>query len=305
MVLEYKDEPPASLAQIVSSGDLAALERHLSSGRSVFAKSSDGQSLLHLCALSNDRPMAQCLLDHDKENTLINAKNGSRQTAFALAVEEESIEVASLLIERGCALGGFVNTVMEQLEAGTEDEETRKLLKPLATRLNKSSRGPFLVHKAISGNHPSILKTLLDSGFDPNEKDEHGMGLLVPLESPIDKLYLGIYAIFYAVHQNNTLSIRYLAAAGANLNAYLPEGPFPTIGVSDNRDYTPLLLAANTVQNVPLLRLLLELGADPNFVMPVYRECLPFSSSPPPHKGYDSQRILRYNVFVRLMHNSV
>jgi ankyrin repeat protein len=178
MVLEYKDDPPASLAQIVSSGDLAAFERHLSSGRSIFEKSPDGQSLLHLCALSNDRTMAQCLLDHDTENALINAKNGSRQTAFTLAVEEESIEVASLLIERGCALGGFINTMMEQLEAGTEDEETRKLLKPLAMRLNASSHGPFLVRKAVIGNQPNILKTLLDSGFDPNEKDEHGVSFL-------------------------------------------------------------------------------------------------------------------------------
>ena len=183
MVLEYKDDPPASLAQFVSSGDLAALERYLSSGRSILEKSSDGQSLLHLCALSNDRTMARCLLDHDKENALINAKNGSRQTAFALAVEEESIEVASLLIERGCALGSFVNTLIKQLEAGTEDEETRKLLKSLATRLNASSHGPFLVHKAIRGNSPSILKILLDSGFDPNEKDEHGTGLPAPLKS--------------------------------------------------------------------------------------------------------------------------
>jgi ankyrin repeat protein len=162
------------LVQAVLSGDQMMVQRLLRGGGSVLERSTDGLSLLHLCAATNNKGLAQYILEQDPENNLLNAKDSNRRTPFMLAVEEQSIEVASLLIERGCTLGNFVSNTMYLLESGEDDEEVRKLLQPLSKRMNSSPRGPYLVHKAIKSEKLSLLELYLQSGFDPNVKDENG-----------------------------------------------------------------------------------------------------------------------------------
>jgi ankyrin repeat protein len=90
------------------------------------------------------------------------------------AVEEKSTEVASLLVERGCSLGDFMSIAMDLLESGQEDEEIRKLLKPVAKRMRESSRGPYPLHRAVQEKNHDLLNLLLEAGFDPDAKDEKG-----------------------------------------------------------------------------------------------------------------------------------
>ena len=73
----------------------------------------------------------------------------------------------------------------------------------------------------------------------------------------------------------NADAIRCLVAAGADVNAYvsrLPEPPFRRLGFDDERDYTPAQLAGRIVQDVDILKLLLDLGADVNFIYPTHRK---------------------------------
>ncbi|KAF7376975.1 putative nacht and ankyrin domain protein [Mycena sanguinolenta] len=255
---EFSVETPTPLVSAVLSGDQAAVDRRLKSGSSILERSPDGLSLLHLCVVTNNHIMATYILDQDTEHTLLNCKDASRRTPFMLAVEERSIEVASLLVERGCSLGDFMSITMDLLESGEEGEDIRKLLKPVAKRMKGSSRGPYPLHRAVrTGNH-DLLTLLLGAGFDPDAKDEKG-----------------IQAIFYAVSIRNTKAIAQLAHSGANLNVYLPPARRSDIGVEEARECTPLVLAGHVVQDHAITRLLLDFGARADFICPNYSEHSP------------------------------
>ncbi|KAJ6531160.1 hypothetical protein B0H19DRAFT_1190620 [Mycena capillaripes] len=259
---EHSVATPSPLVLAVLSGDQATVDRLLKAGSSILDRSPDGLSLLHRCVVTNNRIMAAYILDQDTENTLLNSKDASRRTPFMLAVEEKSIEVASLLVERGCSLGDFMSITMDLLESGEEDEEIRKLLKPVAKRMRESSRGPYPVHQAVKGSKHDLLNLLLDAGFDPDAKDEKG-----------------IQAIFYAVSTRNAKAIVRLGHSGANLNVYLPQARRPEVGVEEAREITPLVLAGHVVQDHAIARMLLDLGARADFICPKYNDSTRYTKS--------------------------
>ncbi|KAJ7114235.1 hypothetical protein C8R44DRAFT_795304 [Mycena epipterygia] len=252
---EHSIPTPSPLVQAVLSGDQATVDRLLKAGSSILERSHDGLSLLHLCIVTNNRILAAYILDQDTERALLNSKDASRRTPFMFAVEEKSTEVASLLVERGCSLGDFMSIAMDLLESGQEDEEIRKLLKPVAKRMRESSRGPYPLHQAVQGKNHYLLNLLLEAGFDPDAKDEKG-----------------IQAIFYAVSTRNMRAIICLGRSRANLNVYLAQARRPGIGVEVARECTPLLLAGHIIQDHAVTRLLLQLGARADFICPKYND---------------------------------
>lgn len=163
------EEASQTFLQAVSSGDRVTVTNMLSRGASIAERSPDGLTALHYCALYDDKQMADLLLDHDAS---MNAKSNERLTPFDLAIKEHSWNVASLLIERNCALGSLTGNIFKLMRESEDSSMWRPVLRSLAQRFNNSQSAPQLLHRSIELHDTQALTMLLDEGFDPNISDE-------------------------------------------------------------------------------------------------------------------------------------
>ncbi|KAF2101689.1 ankyrin [Rhizodiscina lignyota] len=245
----------ASLLQAVSSGNTKRITQLLEADESndlTSERTPEGLSALHVCVELNDCATTELLLKHGMN---MNLRDKRRRTPFMLAIDLHSVEVACLLIERGCALGTFTTDAPEGLKTEEYGDDYHRMLTSLSTRLKGSARGPFLLHRAIQQGQTHYLKVLVDAGFDVNERDEEGTA---PLH--------------HAIVRGNMDAAKALVEASADVNCFLAEGPHPTLAPARDRDYTPLLLAAAARSDAKMVRYLISHGADPNFVLPKHHD---------------------------------
>ncbi|SPO03227.1 uncharacterized protein DNG_05909 [Cephalotrichum gorgonifer] len=245
------------LLQAAQAGNAQQAQRLISLGASPSETSPDGRTALHFCAIYNDVATARVLLDHGAD---IDAKDDQSTSPFRVALRAESHGVATLLVQRGCALGSFVPALLDIVQSSHDGAGLKNLLTALHGRLDES-RGPFLVHEAIERNADVALRRLLDAGFDPNAPDEDGI-------SPVH----------HAVLRQHRPSVRLLLRHGANKNDFLT----PRVHGNLRRDvnwHRPLLppiedgtsaisTAGRRMHDVDMVRVLLEEGADPDWRYP-------------------------------------
>jgi ankyrin repeat protein len=141
----------------------------LSSGVLSSQTTRDGITALHICADINEVDIAQLLLDGKAD---MNSGDKENRRPLAIAILARSIQVACLLIQRGCSLWGFPKLAADIFE---QDEYTiRQILKQVALVSTKDQH-LNMVCLAIERNDTKFLKALLDEGFDLNEEDIEGM----------------------------------------------------------------------------------------------------------------------------------
>lgn len=200
----------------------------------------------------------------------VNAKERKGQTAAMWAAAEGNVEVVDALLKAGADFRTPLKSGFTPLFFAVREGRTAVVQRLLAAGADvnepmqakrDSDRGASPLILAVENGHFELAAALLDAGADPNA------------QSPG---YAALHAISWVrrpvrgdgnpppVGSGNLTSldfVRRLVAKGADVNLRLEHGKsgkaqFTTTGAN------PFLLAAWT-SDVPLMRLLLDLGADP------------------------------------------
>jgi ankyrin repeat protein len=217
------------------TGRVGCVEALLARGADVNAREQNHQTALMWAAADGHVEVVNALLKHGAD---FRTPLESGFTPFLFAVREGRTDVALRLIEAGAD----VNKVMR-----THDDDDLPPTNPLIL--------------AIENGHFELAEALLAAGARPNEQPggfaalhavtwvrkplrgdgnppPHGSGKLTSLEF-----------------------VRRLVQRGADVNVRLERGA-PEFGRFTTTGATPFLLAARS-SDVPLMKLLIELGADP------------------------------------------
>ena len=172
--------------------------------------SPDGVTILHCAAEQGTLQVAKWLLDHGAD---VNRKSQpgfwwcEGRTPLDFAAWEGNEPVAALLIERGATL-----TLLSAAALGRWDD--------LASRPLDSLRGKALLQAAVRGNHPDVLRGLLELGLDPNER--------VQLGQHEDQTFTAGAPLMEAVNTGRTDLARLLLEHGADPNAGVFTSGSPT-----------------------------------------------------------------------------
>jgi uncharacterized protein len=277
-----------ALSQACVNGNAAMVETLLKAGADANTFQAEGQTALMTAARSGSVEAAKALLDHGAE---VNAKESWRgQTALMWAAAENHPAVVQLLVEKGAEVNarsamfdfrglktkpgdvpmhfprGGLTPLLFAARNGHLDCVRILLAAGADTKLGDPDGTTALILAIING-HYDTAAFLLEHGADPNAADENGRA---PLFSAVD---------MYEMYQSNRPApqdngkygsldiVKLLLAHGANPNAQLAK-LLPPRAVLDFPDMylgegaTPFLRAAKST-DVPLMRLLLEKGADP------------------------------------------
>ncbi|MEQ8617803.1 MAG: ankyrin repeat domain-containing protein [Lacipirellulaceae bacterium] len=232
-------ETPLMLA--ARSGSLETLRLLIDAGAKVKAAEKRGQTALMWAAAEGHLEIAHALLDAgaERDRTI-----GSGFDALKFAAREGKIEVALALIKAGAD----VNHAMEPKWGG--ERAPRK--------------GMTALMLATESGHFELALKLVELGADPNDQQSgftplHAVSWVRrtsigdnPAGDPPPRGSGSVTSLQF---------VRRLVEMGADVNARLERG-HSAEAVFSNKGATPFLLAAKTV-DMPLMKLLLELGADP------------------------------------------
>ena len=210
-------------------------------GARVNDKERKGQTALMWAAVEGHVPAIDALLD---AGALVDVTSSFGFTAMMLAAREGRIAAAKRLLEAGVD----VNAVMMPKKPGGRSPRSRTSALMLAVESGHFELATMLVQHGADPNDQRsgytplhaitwVRKTSRGDGID-GDPPPRGSGELHSLQF-----------------------VRMLAAAGADVNRQLAKGPSGRAKLN-HRGATPFLLASKTA-DLPLLKLLLELGADP------------------------------------------
>ena len=209
----------------------------------------------------------------------VNAKERHGQTALMWAAADGHAEVVELLIKAGADIhatlpdSGFAPlffavregrtaATLALIKAGADVNATLEPRKPHG-KGPRAGTSPLLL--AVENGHFDLAVALLDAGADPNDQRSGFTALHTltwvrkPNRGDGDD---GDPAPIGSGNLTSLQFVRKLVAHGADVNARLKRGKSGRAQLS-RVGATPLLLAAVT-DDAPFMRLLVELGADPN-----------------------------------------
>jgi ankyrin repeat protein len=263
---------PLSLACV--NGSAPMVELLLKAGADPNTALPAGETVLMTAARTGDVDAVKALIAHGADVNFKETRRG--QTALIWAAAEGNAEVAAELVERGADMhaktkGGFtpllfavrdgrIGVVRALLKAGASANE--KWEGGRTTGVN----GISAMGLAVANAHYELASVLLDAGADPNAAAQGWTALheITWVRKP------GKGDNDPAPDGSGTMTslefVRKLAAHGANLNARMTKPGNP--GGHSNRTLvnmigaTPFFMAAKSA-DAPMLRLLVELGADP------------------------------------------
>lgn len=269
--------PPLWLAAVNGSAPL--LERLLDAGADPETSTAAGESVLMTAARTGRVDAVAALLARGAD---VNAAQDDGQTALMWAAAEGHAAAARALAEAGADIQARTTVPENPLRTGLE---------------GPAPHGFSALLFAVRAGHVDTARTLLELGADPNEKLPDGTGAVV-LAATNAHWELGIFLVdrgadpdgaeqgWTALHAmtwvrrpnfgfnppgpvttGNLDSLgfaRELAARGADVNARMTAEPRNGYRNALNRvGATPLMMAAR-LADAPLMRVLLELGADPD-----------------------------------------
>ena len=256
------------------NGNHAIVELLLGKGADANEVHQGGETILMRAARTGNADCVRALLTRGAK---VNATEKRGQTAVMWAAAEGHSAVVDLLIESGADFrtpldGGFTplffairegraEVVKRLLEAGADVNEAMQPRRR-AGRGPQAGMTPLLM--AVENGHFELAINLVKAGAKANDdragytalhnvswvrKPDHGEGedgMPPPAGSgSIDSLKF----------------VRDIVELGADVNARIPKGS-GGLGVLNRAGATPFLMAAKTA-DLPLLKLLFELGADP------------------------------------------
>jgi len=276
-----------ALSQACTNGNAAIVDALLKAGADANTFQAEGQTVLMTAARAGSVEAVKALLAHGAE---VNAKESWRgQTALMWAAAENHPAVVDALLKGGAEVDarsavfdfrglkpkpgdvpmhfprGGMTALLFAARAGNT-ECVRLLLAAGADLKTGDPDGTTALILAIINGHYDTAAFLLDHGADPNAADENGRA---PLFAAVDMydMYNSNRPAPKDEGKHGSLDIvKLLLEHGANPNAQLGK-LLPPRAVLDFPDMylgegaTPFLRAAKSA-DVPLMRLLLDKGAD-------------------------------------------
>ena len=259
---------PLSLASENGNGPVVRLL--LESGADANGRLPGGETALMTAARTGRPDAVTALLDAGAD---VDAKERRGQTALMWAAAAGHAEVVGALLAAGADFraalpSGFtafsfavregrIDAARRLLAAGVDVDAPMQVGKP-AAKGPAAGMTPLVL--AVENGHFGLAAALLEAGADPNDQRSGATALHAltwvrkPLRGDGDPPPIGSGTV------TGLELVRRLAAHGADLDARLRNNPAGHPGLN-KKGATAFLLAAETC-DVPLLRLLDELGAD-------------------------------------------
>ena len=263
---------PLSLA--CENGNVRLVARLLEAGADANTVLPGGETALMTAARTGRVGAVRALLEHGAD---VNAKEQKGQTAVMWAAAEGHADVVSRLIESGADCQTPLKSGFTPLMFAVREGRTQVVRVLLADRTNvnttmqpqvKGNRSPRPgtsgLMLAVENGHFELAVWLLEAGADPNDQRSGFTPLHAITWVRKPNLGDGVDGDPAPIGSGTVTSlqlVRKLVEHGADVNAPLRRGRSGR-GRLNHTGATPFLLAADTA-DVPLLRLLLELDADP------------------------------------------
>ena len=260
---------PLSVACQNGNGEI--VETLLEVGADPNVESPGGETALMTAARTGKLRPVQALLAHGAD---VNAKENKRQTAIMWAAAEGHVEVVDTLIRAGADFqtslpSGFtplffavregrIDVTMRLLAAGIDVND---VMKSSRSSGKNSTHGTSALILAVENGHFELAAKLLEAGADPNDRRSGYTALHAitwvrkPLRGDGDPPPIGSGKL------RSLDFVQTLVAHGADVNARHGKDK-PSGGRLNKAEATAFLLASDTT-DLPLLKLLLKLDADP------------------------------------------
>jgi uncharacterized protein len=287
------------LHQAVQANDLTAVRKLLADGASAMVNAATryGVTPLTLAAINGDATIVRHLL---KAGANPNAAMPDGETVLMTAARTGRAEVIEALVTAGAdvhAREGAKGQTALMWAAADNNADAIKALVAAGAKLDERSKGGFTPYLfAVRGGHLSAVRTLLELGANVDDALPDGTSAL--LVAVINAHYELAAALldhganpnadaqgWSALHQvswsrrhnagfnlpgpvatgnlDSLDLVRKLVAKGANINARQKKEPRDGNRNMLNRIGSTPFLSAAKLDDVPLMKVLLELGADP------------------------------------------
>jgi ankyrin repeat protein len=264
---------PLSLA--CQNGNTAIVELLLQHGADANTSLRGGETALMTAARTGKPGAVKALLAHGAD---VNAKERRGQTALMWAAADGNTEVVELLVKAGAdihatlpdsgftpfffaARNGRTGVVQALMKAGIDVNEPMQPNKPTGKGPAKGTSALLL---AIENGYYELALSLVDAGADPNDQRSGFAPLHVMswVRRPPRGEDQGAPRPAELGNLSSLQFVRELVKRGADVNARLANGKGGA-GMYSKKGATPFLMASATA-DVPYMKLLLELGANPS-----------------------------------------
>ncbi len=232
------------------SGNVEAVKALLARDATTNARERLGQTALMWAAAEGHTDVVRALIEAGAD---VNAKIDSGFTPFFFAVREGHLDTVRVLLKAGADVNAMMQRVEKSPAAGTSGARPVPPTNALAL--------------AVQNAHFELAIALVDAGADPNDVRTgfSPLHMMAGVRKP-DSSDISDGATPIGSGSISSLDfVREIVKRGANVNLRLPKGTRKqpnTSSMVGTAGATPILFAADR-SDVPLMRLLVELGADP------------------------------------------
>lgn len=262
--------PP--LAAACTNGNATIVQQLLDAGANPSAELKGGETMLMLAARAGNVDTAKALLAHGAK---VDARERLGQTALMWAAAEGHTAVVLALLEAKADLHAAAESGHQAFFYAVRNGHQKTARALIAAgadvkALLHSEKGPRAtpLSLALLNGHFDLAIALVDAGADPNDVRTGftPLHLITAVRKPDSSDLSDPAPAAGAGHLSSAGAIRELVKRGANVNSRLPQGapkqPPNTSSSIGTEGATPFLFAADR-GDVPLMRELLKLGADP------------------------------------------
>ncbi|MFC7339256.1 ankyrin repeat domain-containing protein [Haloferula chungangensis] len=263
-----------ALSLACRNGNAEMVRLLLEAGADANAVLAGGETCLMTASRTGSSECVKALIAEGAE---VNAKERRGQTALMWAAAEGHQEAVKCLLENGAELGtsldsgftpllfaarqGHIGVAKILLDAGADANEVAEPKKPNG-KLMRPGTSPLML--AVENGHFELALELVKAGADPNDQRSrytplHAMSWV--RKSVRGDGVNGMPPPDGSGSVTSLECVRKLVEAGADVNARLKNGRGNAEAMNP-KGATPFFMAAETC-DLPFMRLLVELGADP------------------------------------------